>query len=134
MEEIQSREHLVSILQTHSYVVVDIYTDWCQPCKYLTPLLEDLMTKLEHIKFVKLNGERELIDVNGFPSVLYFKGGHLVNTTLGADINEVTQALHRLFNDENLKPSCVPWKRSVTSVIPSVFLPQSSAVRGTRKM
>ncbi len=37
-------------------VIVDCYADWCQPCKKLTPVLENLTLKYEgKFKLVKLN-------------------------------------------------------------------------------
>lgn len=64
-------------------VFVDAWADWCQPCKALTPILEELDAKYAEnpdIKFIKVNTQdhRQFAmdnDINAIPCVLMFFDG-----------------------------------------------------------
>jgi len=88
MEEITDKEFEETI-KNNKKVIVDVYADWCYPCKILSPILEELSKKYKEIKFVKLNADNNIYTVEKFkirsiPTLLYFKEGKLVNITVGA--------------------------------------------------
>ena len=64
-------------------VVVDIYTDWCGPCHFLSPILEKLkdegMIKLlkEDLDQNRPLGER--FGITAIPTLLFFNNGELLN-------------------------------------------------------
>lgn len=71
-------------------VLVDFWADWCPPCRALTPVLERLVTeyagrfvlaKVEADENMKLAGRYQL---RGFPTVLLFVNGDLVDQFSGA--------------------------------------------------
>jgi thioredoxin 1 len=63
-------------------VICDIYTTWCGPCKFLSPVLE----KFEQeglIKLIKVDLEQnrplgERFNVHSIPTLLFFKNGLLL--------------------------------------------------------
>ena len=72
-----------------SPVVVDLYADWCGPCRMLSPTLERLAGEFSgRIKFVKVNvdgaqGLSERFQVEGIPTLLFFKNGKLEDRVTG---------------------------------------------------
>ncbi len=70
-------------------VVVDVYADWCPPCRALSPLLERYAQIYEgDIRFFKVNADEEpdvaaAYRVEGLPTLLMFEGGLLVDRVVG---------------------------------------------------
>jgi len=69
--------------------VVDLWAEWCFPCRIVGPLLEKLSDIMEEVKFGKFNIEEGLdivarYDVQAVPTVLVFKDGKLVGRIVGA--------------------------------------------------
>lgn len=70
-------------------VVIDLYADWCGPCKALTPLLEELSEEIaDKAVFGKIDIDenQELavsLDISSIPTLLFFKGGELKDKQLG---------------------------------------------------
>jgi putative thioredoxin len=85
-------------------VVVDFWADWCQPCKVLTPVLEEAAEGRD-VTLVKVDVDankalaREY-DVSGIPAVKAFKNGHVVSEFVGAKSRTSVDA----FLDELTKP------------------------------
>ncbi|MFW9948147.1 MAG: thioredoxin family protein, partial [Candidatus Odinarchaeota archaeon] len=64
-------------------LVCDIYTVWCGPCKFLSPILEKLREE-RLIKLVKIDLDQnrplgEKFGVTAIPTLLFFKDGEMVN-------------------------------------------------------
>ena len=69
-------------------VVIDIYADWCGPCKMLAPVLNELEGEYPDVKFCKINvdNERELaltFNVSSIPLVALVKNNTYVDNSLG---------------------------------------------------
>ena len=73
------------VLNAEGYVLVDYYSDGCEPCKALMPDVEALAEKYEgQVKFCKLNttkARRLAISqrVMGLPAILLYKDGEKVD-------------------------------------------------------
>ena len=57
--------------------VIDFYADWCQPCKMVAPIIEELSTEYEgKVNFFKIDTEAEqelagAFGVQSIPSLLF---------------------------------------------------------------
>ena len=64
-------------------VIVDVYTTWCGPCRFLSPILEKLKEE-GIIKLLKedLDQNRPLgerFGITAIPTLLFFNNGELLN-------------------------------------------------------
>lgn len=70
-------------------VLVDFWATWCEPCKMISPILDELSVELEgKVEFLKVNADqnKELVSkyqISGIPTMLIFKQGELVDTLNG---------------------------------------------------
>ena len=70
--------------------MVDFWAAWCGPCRMIAPIVEQLANEYEgKLKVGKLDvdaNQRTAVrfNVRSIPSVLFFKGGELVDTVVGA--------------------------------------------------
>lgn len=51
--------------------IIDFYAEWCQPCKQLSPILEELSKEYSNINIFKINvdEEKELASAFGIQSI-----------------------------------------------------------------
>jgi len=69
--------------------VIDFYADWCQPCKTLTPIVEELSKEYEDIDFYKINTEEEselaaVFGIRSIPSLLFIPLNNQPQMAVGA--------------------------------------------------
>lgn len=77
------------VLESPIPVLVDLYADWCGPCRAIAPLLNKLAGEFaDRVKIVKVDvdAEKELaakFQVDSIPTLLFFAKGELVHRTAG---------------------------------------------------
>ena len=77
------------VLKASTPVVVDFFADWCQPCKMLAPIIEELAADYgDAVKIGKVDvGENPAtaaqFSVMSIPTVIVFKDGEAVETHTG---------------------------------------------------
>lgn len=87
------------VLETSRGVVVDMYADWCGPCKMMAPVVEELSQSHPEIKFCKLNvdhapGIAARYRVMSIPTFLIFRDGDLAGTIVGGmDADDLEDAI-----------------------------------------
>ena len=70
-------------------VLVDLWAEWCGPCRMLSPLVDQLAEKLEgKLEVAKVNvdecpGTAFGLGVQSIPTLLLFKDGKLVDKSIG---------------------------------------------------
>jgi thioredoxin 1 len=70
--------------------MVDFWAVWCGPCRIIGPIVEDLAKEYDgRVKVAKLDVDSNQrtaarYNVRSIPTILFFKGGKLVDTVVGA--------------------------------------------------
>ena len=64
-------------------VILDVYTEWCGPCKFVSPILEKLKNE-GLIKLLKEDLDKnrplgERFGITSIPTLLFFNNGELLN-------------------------------------------------------
>jgi thioredoxin 2 len=71
-------------------VLVDFYADWCQPCKIMAPILDDIARdRMGELLVLKLNSDFNQatsmrFSIRGIPTLILFRGGKEVAREVGA--------------------------------------------------
>jgi thioredoxin 1 len=77
------------VLKSDKLVMVDLWAEWCGPCRMLTPIIDELHTEFAGKAVIgKLNVDEnpaisERYQVRGIPTILFFKNGELVDKQVG---------------------------------------------------
>jgi len=70
-------------------VLVDFWAEWCQPCKLIAPVLEQIAEEQNsRLKIAKLNVDEnpstmQKFGIRGIPTLILFKEGQPVETLVG---------------------------------------------------
>lgn len=69
-------------------VILDIWADWCSPCRALTPILEKIEAANENISIIKLDADEEhatasKLGIRSLPTLLFYKDGAMVCKHIG---------------------------------------------------
>lgn len=69
-------------------VLVDLFADWCGPCRMLSPVVEELSRERSDVAFYKVNVDESpaiaaRFGVSSIPTLLCFQNGELAKTSVG---------------------------------------------------
>ncbi len=90
VKEIKDADFENVVLKASKPVLVDFWAAWCGPCRMLAPIIEELANEYsDKIDFVKMNVDDNPLTpqkygIRGIPTLILFKDGQAVNTTVGA--------------------------------------------------
>ncbi len=117
-------DNLIEDIDTNSFVdkvikeskniaiIVDFWAPWCEPCKQITPILEQLITSYKgKVKLVKINIDEnqqlaQQLNIQSVPTIMAFYEGQPINGFAGLKSPEEIQA----FFQEVISTSSMPSK------------------------
>ena len=79
-----------SILSSGDPIVLDIWAEWCGPCRVMGPMLEDISSAYEgSVSFYKSNVDQnpslaKRFNVMSIPTMLFFEDGKKIGSVVGA--------------------------------------------------
>lgn len=97
--EISDPQELTQLLSTTDILVLDIYANWCQPCRYIGPKFKELSKSHPEVIFAKIDMDLlspeqiKEFGVTVLPTFLYFKSGKFVDKVIGANILDVVDKI-----------------------------------------
>lgn len=70
-------------------VVIDFWASWCNPCKILSPIVEEVSNEIKDVKFGKVDVDKESelaqrFYIMSIPTLLFFKNKEQVDRVTGA--------------------------------------------------
>lgn len=89
------------VLGSNELVIVDFWAGWCEPCTVMRPEVEAVADRLEgKVKFFSVDAEDKTLrpillkeDVEGIPSMVFFKDGKMLDRIAGYKKADVLEAL-----------------------------------------
>jgi thioredoxin 1 len=88
--EVTDADFETAIEKHDGLAVVDFWATWCGPCRIVSPILDQLAVEYEgQVKVAKLDVDANVrtatrFNVRSIPTILFFKGGKLVDHVIGA--------------------------------------------------
>ena len=88
-----------------------LYTEWCNPCKKIKPVLDEMSLSEEYKDIIFLEFDADMmmkgqdqyskellkyLKVGAVPAFFGFVDGNLVDTVMGADVNEIQLLLNKI--------------------------------------
>ncbi|WP_343189080.1 thioredoxin [Buchnera aphidicola (Chaitoregma tattakana)] len=88
--ELNDNNFTKNVIEKKCVVLVDFWAEWCNPCKMLTPILEDLAKEYKHkLQIAKMNVENnnhipKKYSIKSIPTLILFSNGIIKKTLIGS--------------------------------------------------
>jgi thioredoxin 1 len=88
--EVLTRESFMNTIAEEKLTMVDFYTTWCGPCKMMDPFVKEIKAENSDIvNVIQVDAEAQfdiasLYNIEGYPTVIFFKNGQIVHRAMGA--------------------------------------------------
>ena len=86
--EVNSSGFKEEVLDSDKKVLIDFYATWCEPCKRQSPIIEELASDIENVKFVKIDVDKardiaSQYGIRSIPTLVIIENGKEVERKVG---------------------------------------------------
>lgn len=88
MQYITKKEEFEQLIKENNNVVIDFFATWCNPCKMLSPIIEEIANEVSNVIFVKVDVDKaqelsEMFGILSIPTVVYIKNQKMALREMG---------------------------------------------------
>lgn len=89
IKDINEQEFKEIIAEDNSkLLIMEFYASWCNPCKMLKPVLEELVSKNDQVEIYKVNVDRNSaladdLNIHSVPTLLFYREGKIIKQLMG---------------------------------------------------
>ncbi|WWC87323.1 thioredoxin [Kwoniella dendrophila CBS 6074] len=115
-------DNIVKGLPSNQLLVIDFHAVWCGPCHAIAPVLEQLSNSYKHVKFVKIDVDKQAqlaqrFQVRAMPTFKFLKGGREVDELRGASPPQLNALVSKhAGNPESIKNASASSSSSSSTV------------------
>ena len=93
-----NKNNFDSVKNSEKAVLLDFYADWCDPCRMVSPLVDEIAQENPQYLVGKINVDNEpelaaAFRVSSIPMLVVMKNGKIVNQSVGARPKEQILAM-----------------------------------------
>jgi len=118
--DISSKEHKEQLINQNRLLCVDVYADWCGPCKSTSSQYSVLSKQYNNegdVLLVKEKFDLKLSkNITGLPTYYFILDGKIVDSVIGADLVEVENKLQKHISTIQNTPSSGPSSFNKSSI------------------
>jgi len=75
-----TNENFNDVISSNDLVLLQVSTSWCNPCKILTPIVEEASNEVSNVFFAKVDAEKNTelasnLNIRSVPTVIILKEG-----------------------------------------------------------
>jgi len=87
--EITDANFKQEVIESKTPVLVDVWADWCMPCRMIAPAVEAIAQQYAgKVKVGKMDADSNMtpsqLGIRGIPTLLVFRNGQVVDRIVGA--------------------------------------------------
>ena len=95
--EVNDGNFKAEVLEYDGVVMIDLYAEWCGPCKVMTPIVEEIAVETKgRVKVAKMDVDNSAdtaarYNILSIPTILFFKKGNLADQQIGITSKQFLQ-------------------------------------------
>ena len=104
--EIMTDDNYQDLISNSPKLVVDVWAEWCGPCKRTTPVFEDMASENSNgsVVFAKLDADNNRnaasdLKVTSLPTFVVFEEGSMKKKWSGADVGRLRKEISAVTKD-----------------------------------